>query len=96
NGPIARVAEVVRNTLPRDRQRASLHHEPGFYELRNHLVDFLVSRSKDLSRGRAPAHPPEVRPADAARSAAAGSNLVSDTALAPAPAASVTHLHLVA
>ena len=96
NGPIARVAEVVRNTLPRDRQRASLHHEPGFYELRNHLVDFLVSRSKDLSRGRAPAHPPEVRPADAARSAAAGSNLASDTALAPAPAASVTHLHRVA
>jgi nitrate/nitrite transport system ATP-binding protein len=67
NGPLARVAEVVCNTLPRDRQRAALHHEPGFYELRNHLVDFLVSRSKDLSRGRAPAHPPEVRPADAAR-----------------------------
>ncbi len=67
NGPVARVAEVVCNTLPRDRQRATLHHEPGFYELRNHLVDFLVSRSKDLSRGRAPAHPPEVRPADAAR-----------------------------
>ena len=67
NGPVARVAEVVCNTLPRDRQRAALHHEPGFYELRNHLVDFLVSRSKDLSRGRAPAHPPEVRPADAAR-----------------------------
>ena len=66
NGPIARVAEVVRNTLPRNRERATLHHEPGFYELRNHLVDFLVSRSKDLSRGRAPAHPPEVRPADAA------------------------------
>jgi nitrate/nitrite transport system ATP-binding protein len=73
-----------------------LHHEPGFYELRNHLVDCLVSRSKDLSRGRAPAHPPEVRPADVARSAAAGSNLASDTALAPAPAASVTHLHRVA
>jgi len=70
NGPVARVAEVVRNTLPRDRQRASLHHTPGFYELRNHLVDFLVSRSKELSGGRAPAHPPQVRPADAARRAA--------------------------
>jgi nitrate/nitrite transport system ATP-binding protein len=67
NGPVARVAEVVVNTLPRERQRATLHHEPGFYELRNHLVDFLVSRSKDLSGGRAPKHPPEVRPADAAR-----------------------------
>ncbi len=66
NGPVARVAEVVRNTLPRSRQRATLHHEPGFYPLRNHLVDFLVARSKDLSNGRAPAHPPEVRPADVA------------------------------
>jgi len=45
NGPRARVAEVVRNTLPRDRQRAQLHHVPGFYALRNHLVDFLVSRA---------------------------------------------------
>jgi nitrate/nitrite transport system ATP-binding protein len=70
NGPVARVAEVVRNTLPRERQRARLHHEPGFYELRNYLVDFLVSRSKDLSRGRAPVHPREVRPADSARRSA--------------------------
>ncbi|MGA0612504.1 ABC transporter ATP-binding protein [Caldimonas sp. KR1-144] len=45
NGPRARVAEAVRNTLPRDRQRATLHHTPGFYALRNHLVDFLVSRA---------------------------------------------------
>ena len=46
------------------RQRATLHHERKFYALRNHLVDFLVSRSKDLSHGRAPQHPPEVRPGD--------------------------------
>ena len=79
NGPVARVAEVVRNTLPRSRQRASLHHEPGFYALRNHLVDFLVSRSKELSGGRAPTHPPEVRPAEeaqtASRAASPGSHL---------------------
>lgn len=62
NGPQARVAEVVVNTMPRDRQRASLHHDPQYYRIRNHLVDFLVARSKDLSHGRAPAHPPEVRP----------------------------------
>jgi nitrate/nitrite transport system ATP-binding protein len=62
NGPQARVAEIVRNPLPRSRQRASLHHEPLFYDVRNHLVDFLVSRSKALSHGRAPAHPPEIRP----------------------------------
>ncbi|MFZ9407533.1 MAG: ABC transporter ATP-binding protein [Burkholderiaceae bacterium] len=71
NGPVARVAEVVCNTLPRSRQRASLHHEPGFYALRNHLVDFLVSRSKELSGGRAPAHPPMVKPAEAAQREAA-------------------------
>lgn len=62
NGPRARVAEVVVNTMPRDRQRASLHHDPQYYRIRNHLVDFLVARSKELSHGRAPAHPPEVRP----------------------------------
>jgi nitrate/nitrite transport system ATP-binding protein len=62
NGPQARVAEVVVNTMPRNRQRASLHHDPQYYRIRNHLVDFLVARSKDLSHGRAPVHPPEVRP----------------------------------
>ena len=39
--------------------------------LRRELVDFLVSRSKELSGGRAPAHPPEVRPALAAQPAPA-------------------------
>jgi len=62
NGPQARIAEVVRNPLPRSRQRATLHHEPQFYAVRNHLVDFLVSRSAGLSHGRAPEHPPEVHP----------------------------------
>ena len=62
NGPQARVAEAVRNPLPRARVRASLHHEPLYYPLRNHLVDFLVSRSKDLSHGRAPSTPLEVHP----------------------------------
>jgi nitrate/nitrite transport system ATP-binding protein len=62
NGPRARVAEIVRNSMPRDRQRATLHHDPQYYRLRNHLVDFLVSRSKDLSHGRAPMRPPEVSP----------------------------------
>jgi len=40
------LAEVVRNPLPRERSRAQLHHLPGYYELRNHIVDFLVSRAK--------------------------------------------------
>jgi nitrate/nitrite transport system ATP-binding protein len=66
NGPQARVAEIVRNTLPRrvdeGRQRATLHRDPQYYRIRNHLVDFLVARSKELSHGRAPAVPPEVSP----------------------------------
>jgi nitrate/nitrite transport system ATP-binding protein len=66
NGPQARVAEIVRNTMPRradgGRQRATLHHDPQYYRIRNHLVDFLVTRSKELSHGRAPAQPDEVSP----------------------------------
>jgi nitrate/nitrite transport system ATP-binding protein len=62
NGPRARIAEIVVNTLPRDRTRAGLHHDPRYYPLRNHLVDFLVDRAKDLSHGRAPAQPLEVHP----------------------------------
>jgi len=68
NGPQARVAEIVRNTMPRDRQRATLHHDPQYYRIRNHLVDFLVVRSKELSHGRASVHPPEVRPGQASDS----------------------------
>ncbi|WP_180682230.1 ABC transporter ATP-binding protein [Tepidicella baoligensis] len=40
------IAEVVVNPLPRDRTRAGLHHLDGYYDLRNHIVDFLVSRAK--------------------------------------------------
>jgi len=40
------LAETVVNPLPRSRQRAQLHHLDGYYELRNHIVDFLVSRAK--------------------------------------------------
>jgi nitrate/nitrite transport system ATP-binding protein len=62
NGPRARIAEIVVNTLPRHRTRAGLHHDPQYYPLRNHLVDFLVERAKGLSGGRAPSVPTEVRP----------------------------------
>ncbi len=71
NGPQARVAEVVRNTMSRARQRASLHHDPQYYRIRNHLVDFLVARSKALSHGRAPAVPPLVAPGLAGDAASA-------------------------
>jgi nitrate/nitrite transport system ATP-binding protein len=53
NGPRARIAEIVRNTLPRDRTRLTIHHDPQFYRIRNHLVDFLVHRSKLIQQGGA-------------------------------------------
>ncbi len=62
NGPQARVAEIVCNTMSRERQRATLHHDPQYYRIRNHLVDFLVARSKELSHGRAPVQPLVVSP----------------------------------
>jgi nitrate/nitrite transport system ATP-binding protein len=49
NGPDARIAEIVVNTLPRDRSRNTIHKDPQYYAIRNHLVDFLVSRSKEFT-----------------------------------------------
>ncbi len=40
------IAEIVANPLPRERTRAGLHHLQGYYELRNHIVDFLVTRAR--------------------------------------------------
>jgi nitrate/nitrite transport system ATP-binding protein len=62
NGPRARIAEIVVNTMPRTRTRGTIHHDPQYYRIRNHLVDFLVSRARELSDGRAPATPAVVRP----------------------------------
>jgi nitrate/nitrite transport system ATP-binding protein len=39
------IAEVVVNPLLRERTRAGLHHLAGYYDLRNHIVDFLVLRA---------------------------------------------------
>ena len=51
NGPKARVAESVKINLPRPRERASVINDPGYYKIRNHLVHFLVNRSKQLTDG---------------------------------------------
>ncbi len=51
NGPRARVAESVTIDIPRPRDRGTIIHHPGYYAIRNHLVDFLVRRSKELSEG---------------------------------------------
>ncbi|MBI3045618.1 MAG: ABC transporter ATP-binding protein [Betaproteobacteria bacterium] len=81
NGPGARIAEIVVNTLPRDRSRHSVHKEPHYYPIRNHLVDFLVTRSRQFNEARPasydPKHPPVVTPG------------LSETLPAPAAAASI-------
>ena len=46
NGPRARIAEIVANPLSRPRVRQHLHHDAHYYGIRNHLLDFLVNRSK--------------------------------------------------
>jgi nitrate/nitrite transport system ATP-binding protein len=73
NGPRARIAEIVQNTMPKTRTRASMHHDPQFYKIRNHLVDFLVNRSRliqsgaqDQLSGGAQTVPPTVSPGLAA------------------------------
>lgn len=49
NGPQARIAEAVVIDIPRPRNRAEIIHTPGYYEIRNHIIDFLVKRSKELA-----------------------------------------------
>jgi nitrate/nitrite transport system ATP-binding protein len=58
NGPRAVIAEIVENTMPRDRERHSMHHDPQYYRIRNHLVDFLINRSK-LYQGTGSSAPPQ-------------------------------------
>lgn len=71
NGPLAKIAEIVEITMPRRRTRADMHHDPQFYRIRNHLVDFLVNRSRSYAGSETavlhdPKHPPVVRPGLAA------------------------------
>ena len=65
NGPGAVLAEIVENPLPKDRGRIDLHRHPYYYALRNHIVDFLVSRSKTFTAttpDHDPRNVPVVRP----------------------------------
>ena len=65
NGPKAYVAEVVVNPLSPDRRQSQIHHEAHYYALRNHLIDFLVTRSLTLRDARPadydPRRPPVIR-----------------------------------
>lgn len=49
NGPRARVAESVKISIPRPRNRANIIEDPGYYKIRNHLVNFLIKRSTELA-----------------------------------------------
>lgn len=55
NGPHATIAESVVINLPRPRNRGAIIHEPGYYKIRNYLVDFLINRSSE----KTPADSPE-------------------------------------
>jgi nitrate/nitrite transport system ATP-binding protein len=57
NSPGAVLAEIVENPLPKDRGRTDLHRHPYYYAVRNHIVDFLVTRSKSFA-AEAPDHDP--------------------------------------
>src|SRR5437588_2591269 len=48
NGPGAVLAEIVENPLPKQRLRADIHRHPLYYVVRNHIIDFLVSRSRNF------------------------------------------------
>ena len=67
NGPFAQVAESVVIDIPRPRKRADIIHHEAYYKIRNHLVDFLAKRSKEMAgaaqgtRG-GPRKPKVVRP----------------------------------
>jgi nitrate/nitrite transport system ATP-binding protein len=63
-GPAAHIAEIVLNTVPRPRSRHELHRYPAYYPLRNHIIDFLITRSQQ-AHGALPAdprHPPVIQP----------------------------------
>ena len=65
NGPGAVLAEVVENPLPKDRVRIDIHKHPLYYAVRNHIIDFLVMRSKSFVERTPqfdPRHVPVVRP----------------------------------
>jgi nitrate/nitrite transport system ATP-binding protein len=66
NGPGAVLAEIVENPLPKLRARGDFHKHPFYYAARNHIIDFLVSRSRcfieEAGDGYDPRHVTVVRP----------------------------------
>jgi nitrate/nitrite transport system ATP-binding protein len=81
NGPDAVLAEIVENPLPKLRLRTEIHRHPMYYMVRNHIIDFLVSRSRtfltDVGRQLDPRHVPVVRLRAREAASAAGSAAVA-------------------
>jgi nitrate/nitrite transport system ATP-binding protein len=62
NGPKARVAESVKISIPRQRNRANIIEDPAYYKIRNHLVNFLITRSAELSSTNSAASEGSIKP----------------------------------
>jgi nitrate/nitrite transport system ATP-binding protein len=102
NGPNAVIAEIAENPLPKERRRADIHRHPLYYGVRNHIIDFLVSRSRTFAeevRERAfdkrkvavlrPDHPPPAPSEIAPEPAAAPVAATAPPDPKPAPVAEV-------
>lgn len=72
NGPNARIGEIIDINIPRPRTRATIIDYPNYYQIRNHIIHFLVERSKKFSsnpeagsgdngNGNIPVEPPTIR-----------------------------------
>jgi nitrate/nitrite transport system ATP-binding protein len=84
NGPGALFAEIVENPLPKDRKRNDFHKHPLYYGVRNHIIDFLVARSKNFNEeikgsGYDRRHVPVVRPGAPEPVIAAEQHIVSSS-----------------
>jgi len=83
NGPGAVLAEIVDNPLPKARARTDFHKHPLYYAVRNHILDFLVERSRSFDKsGHDPRRVPHVTPGLPEPAIAAATD--TDTAFASA------------
>jgi nitrate/nitrite transport system ATP-binding protein len=82
NGPNAVLAEIVENPLPKIRARADIHRHPLYYPVRNHIIDFLVTRSRTFA---AEANNHDSRRVPVVRPGLPGIALVADTGEPPPP-----------
>ena len=85
------IAEIVENTMSRDRTREAMHHDPQYYRIRNHLIDVLVKRSRAFQdpavlAAHDPRRPPVVRPGLVAEEAPAAPAVDDGAAADPAEA----------